>query len=158
LSLGILAAVFSVIASARFAQLSPNPFSDYADILPGQARSALVLRRFSCAAGRVTNDRSSHLGFTQYCVLQLGNGLFDHIGVMVSDNAVNRVFFSARENALTVGDLVFLWGRPPMIARDREQMTLAWSRGEWTILANTKGTRLSYLMPLRRVVFIAASY
>ena len=157
LMLGVAVIVSTMAVLTRFAPPLSNPFSDYDYIQPGQPGSVLALHGFSCAAGRVTNDPPSHLSFTQYCVLDLDNGIFNRIGAMVSGNVVTQVIFNVREGTITAGDLALLWGKPPTIIYVQEQIMLAWERGERVILANTRGAGFSYFMFVRRVRFIAVS-
>ncbi len=156
--LACLVMVTGVMLLARFAQPPSNPFYDYASILPGQPRSALIQRGFSCAEGEVANNRPSPSTIGQYCVLPLNKGIFDRIGAVLSHDVVKQVFFIARKDALTVGDLALLWGRPLTISGVGEQITLDWPPSDWSILAITNGTRFSYLMPVHRVTFSTGPY
>jgi len=153
LSLGVLVVVSGVTTLTRFAQPPSNPFSAYADLLPGQPRSALVLRRFSCSYERETNIESFQSPISQYCVLLPETGAFDHIGVMLSDNVIKRVAFSLGDNSLTVGDLAVWWGRPEIGVSYREWMTVYWPDIGISVKAWAEQGQFSYSLPLRFVTF-----
>jgi len=151
LSLGVGAVATGMAALPRLMQSPTNPFSDYADILPGQPRSALILHGFACAeSGAVTPSRPS---ISQYCVLLPKTGAFDHIGAIVSSSVIMQVYFSVRDDASVVGDLAKMWGRPEIGASYREWVTLYWPGSGFPVRAQAEPGRFSYFLPLRRVIF-----
>jgi hypothetical protein len=109
------------IALAGHATTRPNPFSSFADVLPGQPRRAVVTREFSCAMGAypILPD--------EYCTLDLAMGDFVQVGVVVSQGTVSRTDFTPREGTCTVGDLVLLWGIPVIQANQgRRVVEFSW--------------------------------
>ena len=102
-------AVVSVIALAK----SPDdgiplyPFAPYADILPGQSQDAVLQRSIHCQVD-IT------LQFDESCSSTLKTGMFSAIQLRISSRTgrVIRIVFTSREERLTLGQLVLLWGRP----------------------------------------------
>jgi hypothetical protein len=83
-----------------------NPFSEYANIFPGHSEEQVMAQGFNCNKYYFPWDESN------LCSLMPKQGPFQEISVITMDSTVYSVTFSMRKNAITVGDLAFLWGRP----------------------------------------------
>src|SRR6266496_732933 len=81
-----------------------NPFSAYTDILSETVHSATATRGFTCADGSPDDHK--------YCTISLSNGPFWYVMGISVDGIVRWNAFAVRENTLTLGDLILLWGRP----------------------------------------------
>jgi hypothetical protein len=106
LVVGLTSASVGATALAGRATILPDPFSPFADVFPGQPRSAVVTHGFSCAMGTypVLPD--------EQCMLYPATGIFTQVGVIVSKGTVIRTDFTLREGILRLGDLALLWGIP----------------------------------------------
>jgi hypothetical protein len=100
---------FSVIAIATMAlgrySVSPvNPFSAYADIIPGQSESAILSTEFSCDFQLYDNP------LEKACRLSPVIGTFSQINVTISNQVVHQITFILRDTTLRVGDMVLFLG------------------------------------------------
>jgi len=87
-----------------------NPFSIFADVFPGQPRSAVAARGFSCPASFFFITEP---GLTdETCFLNPTAGPFFQVSVITSQDLIRHITFTLRENTLTLGDLAALWGMP----------------------------------------------
>ena len=157
LSLSMVILVADVLLLHPLSQPPANPFSAYADLLPGQMAVDLAARGFACREQNTGSTRYEQTRFSVFCTYRPPTGIFEHIAVMLSgDQAVTLVVFTVRDDRLVLGDLALLLGRPPIMAAGGDMMTFDWLDSEWSILANTRRGSFSYFMPLHRVTFIAA--
>jgi hypothetical protein len=122
-----------------------NPFSTYADILPGQHRSAVVARGFSCAMDYL-------LSHDQYCTLDLETGISSQVGVVISRGAVRQTDFYLRENTLRIGDLALLWGTPDL-RYGQSVATFIWSGSGVSAWGVFSSGRNPLLLPVQGVSF-----
>lgn len=126
-----------------------NPFSIYTEILPGQERDALIQQAFVCST-----DPYYRLDYglkdNEYCARPLPEGSFWLITSTVRDGVIRRTDFLARNGALTLGDLMFLWGRP------RVRLYRQSARFEWPSLGISasgwaESWQFSYHMQVTRI-------
>jgi len=82
-----------------------NPFAAYADVFPGQPKSAAVERGFSCPAGIFRAPE-------EYCFLRVARGEIYQVGVKISGGIIRQTDFTLRNQTLRLGDLILLWGMP----------------------------------------------
>src|SRR5262245_27150906 len=82
----------SVKAAIRFMPVPFDWFTAYADVFPGNPRSALHARGFSCPASAYGAYRASQ----ETCFLQLKEGVFSAITVLVSEESVLQISFAMR--------------------------------------------------------------
>jgi hypothetical protein len=148
LSLPVAAVIAVVVVGWTIAlrhSLQPSsPFSDYAEILPGRPGSGLSTLRFSC-----TPDYSDYT-HVQYCTRAPATGPFYLVAVTVPDGVVSRVNFAVRPGALTIGDLVLLWGRPS-IRLYRKSAVFGWPRLGVYASGWAESQRFSYTVPVLRL-------
>ena len=89
-------------------QLPPNPFISFADVFPGQPRSAVVSRGFSCLTSAYSGYSESP---NEICSLWPKDGLFSQVSVGINQDIVQNILFTLHENTLRIGDLMLLWGQ-----------------------------------------------
>lgn len=124
----IMVAPFTIlIISARVLgasrPLPPDPFSAYADVFPGQPRSAATAFGFSCPASYFNPDTARFP--VETCVFWPATGPFSQIRVTIWDGIIRRLDFAVRENSLTLGDSLFLWGTPEVL-RNGDWVHIRW--------------------------------
>jgi hypothetical protein len=141
----VVAITLNWTISSRQNVPSPNPFADYEGILPGQPRSALGAMRFSCNINDVSDQ-------SEYCTRAPADGPFSLIGVTVSNGVINRVEFSLRASALTVGNMALLWGRPTIYFYQKS-VNLEWPSLGVSASAWAESRRFSYFIPVIRLSF-----
>jgi hypothetical protein len=90
--------------------LPPDPFEAYADLFPGQPRSAAVASGFSCPAS-FFNPGAVPLPI-ETCVFWPVTGPFSQIIVSVSQDEIRQLRFILRGTALKMPDLIAWWGAP----------------------------------------------
>ena len=93
-------------ALAEYTMPPSNPFSSFADIFPGQPRNALETRGFSCSIVPYSDIPN------EYCYFYPTTGAFSKVSVLVSKDVIRITSFILSENALNMGDLMLLWGKP----------------------------------------------
>jgi hypothetical protein len=86
---------------AQYMPALPDPFPDYADILPGQPASAVQARGFSCDQGYSSYLNTTHI----LCTLIPAGGDFSSIQVRTNEGNIRETTFIMRDNRLKVGDL-----------------------------------------------------
>lgn len=113
-----------------------DPFSVYLDILPGKPRSAVIERGFAC----------------ETCAYRPTSGAFSRIVVVVANGSIVSATFTARENQVTVGDLVLLWGTPNIQSRGRFA-SLNWSSpGAVVSVILPQNRRLPWFLPVSSIL------
>jgi hypothetical protein len=146
LSLGISAMVACILTLTRFMQPSPNPFASFADVFPGQPRSAIEARGFSCAL-------TPYPTYAEACIYWPKTGDFSLVRIAFSSpDAVSSISFGARDNTLRLGDLVALWGRPEVHKYGRSTYFF-WFDGRVTGMASADVERVSLFSPVASIRF-----
>jgi hypothetical protein len=145
--LGFAAASMSAMALAQYTPAPPNPFASFADVFPGQPRSSLIARRFSCLTVGYDTARAAP---DETCVLLPASGLFAQVEVIVSRSLIREITFTLREDTLRVGDLMLFWGEPTVTIYSRSVYLYWRSRGVFAIVVGYS-ERFSLQLPVRRV-------
>ncbi len=125
----------------------PDPFLPYADLLHRDSALDVVENgSFSCAK-IFSGDR-------QMCSHRPVDRAFFYIRVTVEREAPHEVSFQVTKDALYLGDLVLLWGRPDTLF-PYSAPTLQWSipDGRTVSALVPSANRLNYLAPVQVVSF-----
>jgi hypothetical protein len=120
-----------------------DPFAAFADVFPGQPKSAATARGFSCPAGTYGSPN-------EHCMLYLKGSVFSHVGVDVVDGTIRYSSFTVRKSTLRVGDLVLLWGMPDIEARG-DVVVLRWHRIDTIAIGTSSIGKFSLLLGVNRV-------
>jgi hypothetical protein len=145
LMIGILAVgLVGWAAAVRLNVQFPDPFAAYTDIFPGQPRSAVIARGFSCQSS------------PQYCTAAPADGPFFLVAVTLANDSVRRLDFTVRQNTLVMGDLPLAWGRP-RIQIYQESVILNWTALGVSANGWAASRHFDYFMPLVRISFSRAS-
>jgi hypothetical protein len=103
-----------LIIGARFVGASlpipPDPFAAYADVFPGQPRSAVTAFGFSCPESYFNPDAVPLP--VETCVFWPTTGPFSQVVVSLSQDVIHHLKFVMRGNTLRLGDLNAMWGFP----------------------------------------------
>ncbi len=107
-----------------------NPFITYADILPGQPKSAVVARGFICSS---SSEVSFGTGRDEHCVLE-SDREFAQIQLNLSRGVVVSTQFLTAHESIRLGDLMAWLGKATLIEQCamsgfswRGQSVLIWS-------------------------------
>jgi hypothetical protein len=145
--LGIVIVSMTVVAIGRSAPIPPNPFASFADVFPGQPRSAITAWDFSC----VINSYAAFDGVpNEYCTFNPATGTFSQVRIAIYKNVIQSIVFVLRENTLTVGDLMLLWGRVTVRGINRAAY-FYWHRSGIAATAVNHSGQFSLLLPVRSV-------
>lgn len=125
-----------------------NPFSEYADILPGQPKSAVLALQFSC---KTMNDTYEPM----YCTRAPVAGDFSLVTATLSNDVVRRVDFIVRKGALVVGELSLAWGRP-QVSVYGQSVNLEWWDLGVAAGGHAQNRRFGYFVPLFRLSITAS--
>ncbi len=150
LSLGVLVVVSGVMALTRLVQSPTNPFSAFSDLFGSAAGPAALARGFTC---RDTGGRSHPQNLSGYCAQRDTDKMFSGIYLWMAGDNANEISFSLRENTLTLGDLMLLWGQPE-IRLYCEVLVAAWpARHITSLLAAPRTRQITYFSPVLSVSF-----
>lgn len=97
-------AIISIVIIWRSVVVAPNPFVEYADILPGHNRQTAELHGFGCQ--QATNNYSYYSSGYATCTLLPASGAFSQIEVVLDKDVIVQSTFRIRENTLRFGDLM----------------------------------------------------
>jgi hypothetical protein len=143
-----------VVLVRQDVQLS-NPFSNYAEIFPGQGRNALISLDFSCNAYPYYSLDSTWKDY-EYCTGTLEKGTFWLISATLKNGRVQRTDFVVRKGALTLGDLMFLWGRP-QVRLYRKSAHFEWPSLGISASGSVESRQFSYFIPVTRVSIVSTA-
>ena len=87
---------------ARYPSLPVNPFAEYADIFPGQPKSAVEARGFICEASVYNFGNTA---FEEYCGWKPESDVFSSLHVVLYQQIIQQVSFTLRDKGLRVGDI-----------------------------------------------------
>ena len=104
---GFMVAILSIRMLPQTAAL-PDPFASVADIFAAQIKNDLQGWGFSCSSSAPNYADSSE----GWCTISPPTGMFSMVAVRFVNGVRGTVFLTLREDTLSVGDLVTLWGRP----------------------------------------------
>jgi len=137
---------------ARNAAAASNPFAVFADVFPGQSRSAVAARGFSCySAGASASDRDPT---DESCILRPESGSLSQVEVLIPGDEIRRLDFRIHENALRLGDLAVFWGVPEVQRYSRSLYVFWRSLGIFALVVrNTE--EFSLFLPVQRVYFFS---
>lgn len=125
----------------------PDPLAIVADVLAGNSKSDLQARGFLCSS--IDHNDTDSTG--EWCTFNPPTGMFSKIAVMFVNGEGCNGFLQMRQDTLTVGDLVKLWGRPRIYQHG------FWGQLEWTDNGVTVWTDYqgyySLFLPVRSIVF-----
>jgi hypothetical protein len=136
-----------VVMAVQHSEPPFDPFAPYADILPEQPKEGLSQQGFTCQFNIAPS-------FEESCTLPPGTGIFSEIQVTIASQSgqVSRVVFRPREGALTVGDLVLLWGDPEIAIYSRTA-NFRWTNVHVVAIPETYDGDFSYWLPVIYVAF-----
>jgi hypothetical protein len=147
LLLGCAGVTLSVRALGQNAQPPLDPFASFDDVFPGQPRSAIVARRFSCLTNAYENYSEAP---NELCLLRPKDGLFSQVSVGVKGDIIRNILFILRDNTLTIGDLMMLWGKQDFHMYNGTSY-FYWGDTGNTATGVSHSRRFSLFLPLRSV-------
>jgi hypothetical protein len=103
-ALGLCAITFGARALGQSARQPTNPFSDFADVFPGQPDSAILAHPFICQANSLYGTASE-----KDCKFIPADGLFSSIRLMANHGSIIQITFAVRDGTLQIGDLCAMW-------------------------------------------------
>jgi hypothetical protein len=89
----------------------PNPFSEFADVFPGQPATAAEARAFSCQ-DKYNYSATGHDLTILYCEVTPAESIFSSVQIIISQNVIRQCIFVTRDNTLKVGDLAIFLETP----------------------------------------------
>lgn len=138
-----------VVASVASSQSMHDPFAQYADMMPGNPREAVIEQGFQCRF-------NGPPFFNEFCTLNPATGVFSEITVNLSNKGlVKNLIFVPRENELANGLLVLLWGQPK-VKRFSQNSNFLWPDQHTIAVTQVYYTHPSYFLPINLVIFVSA--
>jgi len=118
----------------------------YADVLPGQPRTAADQRGFDCVS------RSGSVPPLTYCTLRPSDGPFAAINLqlLTSDQRIQEISFLMRHHHFRVGDLELLEGVRYLSAFP-DMLFYFWNGYFVTVSTDTVGTRRTYFQRIAHI-------
>ena len=133
------------LALVRSPVLPQNPFTSFDAIFLGQPWRMALARDFLCLDIVIT----SSAGVSQECLYQPETGPFSQMRVIVLDGIIAQLSFVTREDAVRVGDLAQLWGRP-----NRKWIHIYdWPEHRVTVFAPSDNGRFEYFLRVYYITF-----
>jgi hypothetical protein len=133
-----------VLASSTSGGSRPvDPFASYADLLLLEPPDEFISRGFNCTVEFAPK-------FAWNCTLNPPTGTFADIQVRIAygDDGISQVTYRPRQNALSLGDLVLLWGTPE-VSLASGRVNFNWPDVHARATAATNDTqRISYFLPV----------
>jgi hypothetical protein len=147
LSIVLMLAIGAAIL-ADYNQPPFDPFSPYTAIMVGQPTSDLDKQEYSCKAAFLIGEA----GYGSHCIIYPTAGEFNQIDLIPFSGQVASIRFEVRDEALKVGHLVALWGKPEVWIYD-QIVNLYWESKNIRALGDMQNQRFSYFLPIRYVAF-----
>jgi hypothetical protein len=128
------------------------PFAAFADVFPGQPRSGVAARKFSCPM----SDFGGYRGRTdEFCYLYLATGVFSRVGTTISKESIRVIYFTLRDNTLKMGDLMLLLGTPEV--RDYGYFSyFRWPQSGATAVTDLSRGKSFFLLAVRSILIVDA--
>jgi hypothetical protein len=145
LLVGFAVVSLGVWALGQSAVPLPNPFAAFADVFPGQPRSAAQMRGFLCLTSAYGSEPN------EYCSVDLARGIVSQIDVYIAEDLIDEISFRLREDTLRVGDLMLIWGTPE-IRENGHSVYFYWRSMGVTAMVTEYFGRFSHFLPVRRVI------
>lgn len=148
---GLVFTALSVMTLWRVTQSPTNPFSTYADILPGQPKQMADAHGFDC-------QKKTDYYLSEYatCTLIPKSRTFSQIEVLTADNKIVQSTFSVSENGLKYGDLMMTMS-PDKLQIHPYEVFFFWQ----TLFVTVKTSKRLHaiaLRPLYQITFTDVSY
>jgi hypothetical protein len=128
-----------------------DPFAAFADVFPGQSRSAVAARGFSCPSANA-HDTYQDLS-EETCTLSPESGPFSRVELVLSGDTISQIGFMMRDDMLKIGDLMRLWGKAEVQEYSRS-VYLFWRSRGIVALAPWHTGQFSVFLPVRWVYFL----
>jgi hypothetical protein len=125
-----------------------NPFAVYITVFPGQPRSAVPGRGFTCPMSAYSSSSSFA---EEICVAWPKDGVFSQVTVASTHDRVQQITFILQPERLQVGDLVLLWGRPDM-ELSSHAIYLHWPQHRIFAVTGDYEGRFSFTLPIHQVI------
>lgn len=133
-----------------------NPFNYFAGMISGQTYTTEFWSNYETLSSAFYGLACAESLTIQHCFYRPETGPFDLVIVNELNEGGDRaIYFSVRENLLTVGDLAQLWGRPS-IEHHRGWLILHWTAQRMSALVRSASGRFSYFLPVKRLFFAAS--
>jgi hypothetical protein len=150
--MGLTVLVGSVIIATN--RETADPFSMFSDLLGDDISQSTLADGFNCYD---TVRRGYAEAFTGYCVQYDLGEIFSQIDLRISSHVVREINFSLKENALRLGDLALLWGKPH-IQLYCESVVAAWPTHHiMAVVSPPQDRYLSYFSPVISVSLTRSS-
>ena len=125
-----------------------NLFSEYTTVFPGHSLKQALAEGFHCSQYYRYWDQN------YYCSLFPATGPFERVSLETSNGIVNSATFSTRDNAINVGDLSLLWGRPKTKFL-YELGIFMWPTVDSVAYSLTTNGQFSFYQPVDQIIFTA---
>ena len=128
----------------------PDPFATFSGVFPGQHVDTrrLEAQGYTCTLETYPSVAEMPMN----CSQDLPTGSFSNVTVTVWDGNVKQLMLIARENTVSIGDLMFFWGHP-RIHQYSSWGQLDWPRGEDLNLTVSYTGRYSPFRPVGSIMF-----
>jgi hypothetical protein len=137
------------VSMAAYREVS-NPFAAFNDLFGDNARQAALARGFTC---RDTRSGGLARTMSDYCAQRDIDEMFSGISMRMSGESAVEISFSLRENTLSLGDLVLLWGEPE-IRQSCTVVAITWPAHRiHGFAAPPSNGQISYFLPIQSVSF-----
>ncbi len=153
ISLSTIVLVVYAIAKQLDKPVLPDPFTIFANVLPGQTIDTRKLE----AQGYLCHESllPSPADISQDCTRSLPIGMFSQINLTIWDGIIKWLDLQVHDNDLCVGDLSLQWGSPE-IHVEGIWMNVRWSNLHVTGLGFSYNGQFTYFQALSHITFATA--
>jgi len=148
LLLGVMVIAVSAKALTRLMQPPRNPFAAYDDLIAGDTQDPAFGSNYQLLSSAAFDLACATSPIQKYCIYQPASGPFAEIRFMdLNDEGEIGVYFAVRDNALTVGEVALLWGRPTIDRRGNSLVLHWYHQGMSTVVRSDNGL-FNYSLPV----------
>ena len=147
----LLSIMVILLGTITFTRLLPpplNPFAAYTDLMADGSTTAEFWSSYE-KPSRAAFDLACTTSLTQkICLYEAESGPFAFIKFIdLKYEGESDIYFAVRHNALTVGNVARLWGRPT-ITRHENSLVLHWPDQHMSTLVHSNNGQFSYHLPV----------
>ena len=149
IGLTLLTLIFAFISGGRLAgsRRRSDPLAVVSEFFSGDARQTALARGFTC------NNPDYLVTLSDFCTQSNSDQIYAGIYLQITDGNAQEIVLAFRQNALTLGELILLWGTPE--TRDYCKALVSWPIPRiTTVVVVPRTQRVDYFAPVQSISFL----
>jgi hypothetical protein len=140
--------IICLITLSRLSSPPSNPFADYTNLIHDAESTTQFWSSYETLLRAAFQLACTTSLIEKYCFYRTESGPFEFVKfVELNSEGMEGVYFAVRDNALTVGDVAMLWGRPT-IRRHDHSLTLYWPAQHMSSVVRSDSGQFNYRLPV----------